>query len=295
MISLSQGFQRAYANPSYGVGGEGLGEGGRGHLRKSPWAPLPRLVLIGTVHGDPQGYDRAWRLFDYLRPDLITVEISPYSLRYRQRYLTCWQRLLRRALAELPAGAPSHGAIQRLAAQVALPFEAGVARDWSRRYGISWRPLDLGAPARRHLPRYAAELLSPDNLRALLTTPHEALADFVASEFGRARQVYRRSPWRLVAAAGREILARERHLVRRLRRLACRYRRVVHLGGWEHLVPWQDLSGLWHGLAALQPGRLLLDEADRLESRAPGTPSRDGLISITHRSGGTCLDRVPEG
>jgi hypothetical protein len=38
----------------------------------------------------------------------------------------------------------------------------------------------------------------------------------------------------------------------------------VHLGGWEHLVDWQDGRGLWPDLADLSPGRLLLDEADRL-------------------------------
>ncbi len=57
---------------------------------------------------------------------------------------------------------------------------------------------------------------------------------------------------------------RERFLARRLRRLASRHRRVVHLGGWEHLVAWQDSPGLWRELADLKPRRLLLDEADRL-------------------------------
>jgi hypothetical protein len=53
-------------------------------------------------------------------------------------------------------------------------------------------------------------------------------------------------------------------LARRLRTLASRYRRIVHLGGWEHLVAWQDAAGLWRDLADLQPRRVLLDDADRL-------------------------------
>jgi len=48
------------------------------------------------------------------------------------------------------------------------------------------------------------------------------------------------------------------------RGLVSRHRRVVHLGGWEHLVAWEDSPGLWPDLADLQPRRLLLDEADRL-------------------------------
>jgi len=48
------------------------------------------------------------------------------------------------------------------------------------------------------------------------------------------------------------------------RGLVSRHRRVVHLGGWEHLVAWEDSPGLWPDLADPQPRQLLLDEADRL-------------------------------
>ncbi len=61
------------------------------------------------------------------------MEISPFSLRYRRRHGAGWQRQLAAALAELPAGAALHLAIQRLTAQVALPFEVRAARDYSRR------------------------------------------------------------------------------------------------------------------------------------------------------------------
>ncbi len=43
------------------------------------------LLLIGTVHGDPQGYERAMKLLRQVQPDLVTVEVSRFSLRYRRR------------------------------------------------------------------------------------------------------------------------------------------------------------------------------------------------------------------
>jgi hypothetical protein len=199
-----------------------------------------------------------------LQPDLITVEISPFSVRYRLRQEKRWQRLLHRALEDLAASERGHPAIQRLTAQVALPFEFRVARDYSRSYGIPWRPLDLGAPARRHLPRYAGELLSPENLQALLATAGVSMEEFVVGEFRRARLAYQRSPWRLTTHSAPETLRRERVLAKRLRRLAQNGRRVVHLGGWEHLVPWRDLSGLRGLLADLQPQTLLLGDDDPL-------------------------------
>lgn len=192
---------------------------------------------------------------------MITVEISPFSLRYRLKHGPGWQRQLAQVLAQLPPAASRHLAIQRLAAQVALPFEAKAARDYHRSSGAPWRPLDLGCPARRHLPRYGPELLSPANLQALLTSVDGSLDDYVAVEFSRARLALARSPRRL-PIFGTEILRRERFLARRLRTQVSRYRRVVHLGGWEHLVAWQDGPGLWRDLEDLQPRRVLLDEAD---------------------------------
>jgi hypothetical protein len=228
----------------------------------------PRLILIGTVHGDPAGYDRALKLLSHLQPDLITVEISRFSLRYRRCQESRWQRLLGQALTELPAGASEHLAIRRLMAQVALPFEVRAARDWGSTHGIPWRPLDLGSPARRHLPRYARELLTPGNLQALLATAADAsLEDFVAAEFRRARLAYLRAPRRLFPANDGETRRRERFLARRLRRLAGRGGRVAHLGGWEHLVDWQDGGGLWPEAQGLKPWRLLLDEAGAIPVR----------------------------
>jgi hypothetical protein len=222
------------------------------------------LILIGTVHGDPRGQARAGKLLQHLRPDLVTVEISPFSLGYRLKYGRRWQRQLAAALAELPPGAERHLAIQRLAAQVALPFEVQAAGDYSRRINVPWRPLDLGFLSRRHLPRYESELLSPANLQALLATADGSRADFVAGQFRRAREALAGAPRRRIFPGVPETLRRERFLARRLRGLVSRHRRVVHLGGWEHLVAWEDSPGLWRDLADLKPLRVLLDEADRL-------------------------------
>jgi hypothetical protein len=222
------------------------------------------LSLIGTVHGDPLGFVRAGKLLAHLKPDIITVEISPFSLRYRLKHASGWLRQLTQALSQFPPAAVRHLAIQRLVAQVALPFEVTAARDYHRSTGVPWRPLDLGGLARRHLPQYGSELLSPANLQALLATSDGTLTEFVAAEFHRARLALERAPRRLPTPGTKEMLRRERFLARRLRTLASRYRRIVHLGGWEHLIAWQDAAGLWRDLADLQPRRLLLDDADRL-------------------------------
>ncbi|MEJ2671290.1 MAG: hypothetical protein P8168_03605 [Deltaproteobacteria bacterium] len=222
------------------------------------------LILIGAVHGDPSGYARAAKLLAHLAPHLVTVEISPFSLRYRGKHGPGWQRQLARVLSQLPAEASRHLAIQRLTAQVALPFEVRAARDYHRLSGTPWRPLDLGGPARRHLPRYGPELLDSANLQTLLQTADGSLDEYVATQFRRARRALAHPPPRLPTSRTPETLRREQFLARRLRALMSRYRRVAHLGGWEHLVAWQDDPCLWRQLADVQPRRLLLDDADQL-------------------------------
>ena len=107
--------------------------------------------------------------------------------------------------------------------------------------------------------------MTPENLKALLTTADEPLEDFVAREYRRAHLACRRPAWRL-PGLDPETRRRERLQVRRLRHYLTRYVRVAHLGGWEHLAPWRDGDSLWAGLADLQPLRLLLDEADGKQS-----------------------------
>jgi hypothetical protein len=267
--------------------GRGCG-GGRGNglppslPHNTNHSPPTNLTLIGTVHGDPAGYGRAWRLLESLTPDLITVEISPFSVRYRLKRERCWQWCLERVLAELPPSAPGHLAIRRLQGQVEMPFELRAGRDWGQAKGVPWQALDLGAPARRELPRYKTELLSIENLRALLGTEDGSLEDWVAGEYRRARTAWARAPWR-VGRQEDEARRREAFQARRLRNLAARGARIVHLGGWEHLMLWQDGSGLQAALADLKPLALLLEDADFLPHIAgagawqefPGKPRLD--------------------
>jgi hypothetical protein len=224
-----------------------------------------RLVLLAAVHGDPAGYERAWRFFEQLRPEVITVEISRFSVRFRERAVRGWRRRLALALGAMPPEAAANLAVARVAAQAEVPFEYRAARDWGQGHTVAVKLLDSSAAARHHLPRYAKELLSAANLRALGESGSPGtLEDFVAREFRRARLAMQGRLRMLPHGADAQKSRRERLWAKRLKRLAAGGQRVVHVGGWEHLVPWQDGDNLLGLLGDLNPGVMLLDEADQL-------------------------------
>jgi hypothetical protein len=219
------------------------------------------------VHGDPAGYERAWRIFEQVRPEVITVEISRFSVRYREQALKGWRRRLSEALKSLPQEAAKSLAVARVAAQADLPFEYRAARDWGKLQLVPIKFLDAGRVARSHLPRYTNELLSPDNLRLLSENGASGtLEDFVAAEFRRARLAREGKLLPLPRPADPGNRHWERLWARGLKDLVESGKRVVHLGGWEHLVFWEGGGGLTELLSDLNPNVILLDEADRLSS-----------------------------
>ncbi len=227
--------------------------------------PTSQLYLLATVHGDPAGYERAWRVFEEVRPEVITVEISRFSVRYRERAGRGWRRQLAEALRTLPPEAARSLAVARVAAQADLPFEYRAARDWGKSHNAAVTLLDSGDLARHHLPRYAEELLSAANLRCLSENSGTGtLEEFVAAEFRRARLA--RKGWLRPQPrfADGEESPRERLWAKRLARLVAKGKRVVHLGGWEHLVQWSGGGGLAKLLVDLKPDILFLDEADQM-------------------------------
>jgi hypothetical protein len=238
-------------------------------FRTRPHVPGPpgkaQLCLLAVVHGDPAGFSRAWRFFDHWRPEVITVEISRFSVRYRERAARDWRRRLAAALKALPPAAAASLAVARVAAQAEVPFEYRVAREWGQSHHAAVKLLDSGALARHHLPRYATELLTAANLRHLGENGSAgSLEDFVAGEFRRARRALQGRLGMLPRCADTPENRREGLWAKRLQRLAAGGKRVAHLGGWEHLVPRPDGDNLLGLLSDLNPEVILLDEADQL-------------------------------
>ena len=204
-------------------------------------------LLVGTVHLAREDAPRLLRILDDAAPVLVTVEISRFSVEFRRRRERAWLSQAARALRAVPPGSRGHGRIRLLIRQIRMPWEWKAALSWAESRGARVIPVDTGALSRTELPRWEKELLTRENLRALSRLPDLDLKAHLEEERARAR----------LAVSGRVRPARallsdpfwtrrERLLSRRLIRLRGCWNRMVHIGGWMHLVP--EAPTLRHGL-----------------------------------------------
>lgn len=224
----------------------------------------PSLILIGTVHRDPYGYKKLMRLLEEKKPEVITVEISPYSRYFRTNQVIKIRHTLRQNLLQIQKedglslkSILSHGPIFDIFCLLKDPFEWRAAETYARQNGAILFDIDLSSYAQRkltHLP----ELVSLENLRALKNLPSSSFFEVISSQYSRAKYLFQNPPkfW----PAEREIFEREAFMAEKIREILKKIEDKIfcHIGGWEHLLERPDGKSLFSLLQDLKPQRFLL-------------------------------------
>jgi hypothetical protein len=211
---------------------------------------MARLTLVGTVHGDHQGFARTACLLRLLQPDLVIVELSPYAKTFRDSNQISLQRTLNRNLRAAASGcglpfgrALAHPEIKAIRRQLVLPFEYRAARRFSQASGSNLSLVDY-SPFSRKMINMWPEMLSSTNLAFLLSLPRDVRPP-VAKMYDWAAGTIRgkaHSPASMVERADAEAELiweqREGRMAHLIRSILHRTRplRAVHLGGWQHLA-----------------------------------------------------------
>jgi len=222
------------------------------------------LILAGTVHRDPKGFQKLLRLLEKEAPGLITVEISPYALEFRAKRSSHLRAVLRENLKKIlreNGGSYqsfiSHGAIQGIFLLLTIPYEWRAAELYARSRTIKARPIDLSSYSEEKLA-HVAELLEPENLRTLMQSTALPIADQVISQYKQARALWNHAPEAWPGSMEKE--ERERHMAGEIRALLKEGEKVLHVGGWEHLMDLPNERSLFAELRDLNPRRILLDD-----------------------------------
>jgi len=228
------------------------------------------LLLIGTVHGDPDGMVRLLALLRKEEPDLVAVEVSPYGLAYRRTHSRRLQGILgrrvRRASDRHGVSWKEWGQIQAIFGQLSFPFEYRACLRFCRDSGARFRCVDL-SPTSRHLIHASwDELLSSSNIETLLRRPPEHFRTSVRKAYAMASKLVAEKEKGYLSAFLR---AWERNPVWKRREAALAQRiqkqyevmnagRLAYVGGWQHLLHPTDAGTLCDRISHLNPRRVLL-------------------------------------
>ncbi len=222
------------------------------------------LFLIGTVHRDPYGYKKLYRLLAGKKPNVITVEISPYSLSFRAKNAQKIRQLLHANIRQMQIedGLPlwriiSHGAIMGILVMLKEPFEWRAAESYAQKNEVTLFDIDLSIYAQEKLA-HLEELVSLKNLKNLIKLPPSSFFDEIRAQYARANYFFHNPP--KIWPVNKEILEREKYMAEKIRQI---YKSMAEgvlcqIGGWEHLVERPDGNSLYHLLQDLNPQRIIL-------------------------------------
>ena len=240
------------------------------------------LILVGTVHLDLEGRKDLYKIIENLRPGILTVEISKFSVRYRLSNQEKWLFRLKNLIYKLPKERRVHSRLKLLELQLHLPFEWEVAYRYSNTNNIPCLAIDSGNLARNELPLWENEVLSRKNLLKITDEPDFDLDNHFRECHSQAKIVLKTPNYlpklhRLSWPSDRFWERREKTLAYRIRGIYGNgllnpgsYTRTnmhhVHICGWMHLIarsPWKTLTDL---LSDLTPMRILLTRMRNRES-----------------------------
>jgi len=234
----------------------------------------PKLTLVGTVHRDQHGHQHLSTLLEQLQPHLLTLEMSPYALHYRQtrgrQQLLRLERILERLAAE--TGRPVQElktcqAIRDIFKLLALPYEYCAARDFADRRGCRLELVDVAEVSALKLKRVETGLITYHNLKVLIALPEQEASQCQES-YGTAQTLLLNDPAASICAAflrqrrGTEgVGPRDRAMAEQIRRLLQGGSgHLVHVGGWVHLLTDPLGETLFSRLGEYAPVRRLLVE-----------------------------------
>jgi pheromone shutdown protein TraB len=230
------------------------------------------LLLIGTVHHDPEGLKQLIEVLRGKRPAHVAVEVSPYGLSYRKRHgkslNTELTRRIRRLERQTGTILRNRKEIISIREKFRPPFEYRAAVRYCRESGASFNVIDLSSLSREIIEGGWDELITIENLRSLLEYSSERMFFSVAQEYIFAKRLLEEKDGALINAllppwiSQPAYTEREAYLEAALLDLYNKTETgcLVYVGGWQHLLHAGAFQALFQRLAHLNPRRLLLSK-----------------------------------
>jgi hypothetical protein len=198
------------------------------------------FFMLGIIHRDRRNDELLEEWIDRLMPGVITLELSPYGLAFRQAMNKVYRKKIDDILCDLRSeGYPcSPGDMDDFYAYVDIPREFAIADDYCRRSGARLYPVDMDLFSCMKL-QGIDELINRENIERNLAgkTPGSAGTEKVLAK------LYFRSGVTAFPYTD-EMALRDRFMCRGIGLLTKRFsgERFLHIAGWQHL---KDPLGLY--------------------------------------------------
>jgi hypothetical protein len=194
-----------------------------------------RLIMLGTIHRDREGAGHLSRWLDNLRPEVITLEFSPYGMMFRRTHSAALRVKVDALVAEIERkGEPvSRSALDALYDYIEFPYEYTITSQYAEKVGIPFHLLDPGVFSYMKLQKMD-ELLDPENIKTWFRE-QESADHGVQKERALARMFFEDGT--KTFSYSDEMLVRDRYIKDRLVLLMRQHqgKRILHICGWQHL------------------------------------------------------------
>jgi hypothetical protein len=186
------------------------------------------FYMIGVIHRDERNPEVLPSCIDRIRPDVITVEISQYSIDFRRLTGNMYREKLKGVCTEPD---PQYDRrIADLTSFIDMPSEYAIADAYCRQHNIHLYPVDMDLFSRLKLGK-VNELTDRKNIMA-------GLAPDAAR--GKSEKILANLYFDKGVAAfnyDEEMAMRDNFICHRIAILRKRYKggRLLHIAGWQHL------------------------------------------------------------
>lgn len=215
-----------------------------GNLRGMPES---LFIMLGVIHRDEEGPVLLKNWLERTGPDVITLELSHYGMRFRRERGEEYRGRVGQVAAKVreEGGPCDDRALSMLRSYIDTPYEFDVASAYAAGHGISLHLVDMDFFSYVKLQNIE-DLLSEENIRTTLSGPPASNGNH---EKALARLYFDKGI--TAAPYDREMYIRDRYMSAKIGDLMRRHpgRRFLHVCGWQHL---QDPSGLYDSLSPLK-------------------------------------------
>lgn len=189
--------------------------------------------MLGIIHRDVRNPESLRKWLEKLRPDVITCEISRYSLDFRRATEEMYRKRLDDICASLSPqwSGPADPRLEDLYSFIGIPAEFIMADEYCRRNNSDLYPVDMDLFSFLKL-RKIDELIDSQNIQKSLTDSHagSGTAEQVLADLYFYKGV-------TAFSYDEEMAMRDSFMCHKIGILRRRYQsqRFVHIAGWQHL------------------------------------------------------------